>query len=42
LVVGIQVAIQKRDVSLILGVPLAIGIMHFAWGLGFLWSAISR
>ena len=38
LAAGIQVAFRKRDLALLLGVPLAIAIMHLAWGAAFLWS----
>ena len=37
---GFHVAIRERDLPQMLGVPLAIAIMHFAWGSGFLWSAV--
>jgi cellulose synthase/poly-beta-1,6-N-acetylglucosamine synthase-like glycosyltransferase len=38
LAAGLQVAIHKGDAGLMLGVPLAIGLMHFAWGSAFWWS----
>jgi hypothetical protein len=38
--VGIQMGIKYRDVSLILGVPLAIAIMHLSWGGAFLTSVV--
>ncbi len=41
LVAGIQLAIRKKDFAMVLGVPLAIATMHFAWGAGFLWSLVS-
>ena len=37
---GIDAALQAREPSLLLGVPLAIGVMHFAWGGAFLVSAV--
>ena len=37
---GIQSAITKNDLAYIVGVPLAVSIMHFSWGTAFLWSAI--
>lgn len=37
---GIQSAIRRKDANLILGVPLAIAIMHFAWGSAFTWSLL--
>ena len=38
LVAGLQEAFRKRDLALLLGVPLAIATMHLAWGAAFLWS----
>ena len=40
LVVGLQVAIQKRDLAMILGIPLSIGTMHLAWGSALIWSLV--
>ncbi len=37
---GLKLAIEKQKGFLLLGVPLAITTMHFAWGAGFLWSGI--
>jgi cellulose synthase/poly-beta-1,6-N-acetylglucosamine synthase-like glycosyltransferase len=37
---GIQIAIKNKNAAMIIGVPLAIACMHFAWGTGFLWSII--
>jgi succinoglycan biosynthesis protein ExoA len=31
---------RSKDFRYILGVPLAIATMHFAWGTGFLWSMV--
>ncbi|NTV36888.1 MAG: glycosyltransferase family 2 protein [Anaerolineaceae bacterium] len=31
-------AVRKKQYWLVIGLPLAIGTMHFAWGTGFLWS----
>jgi len=36
--VGIQVAVQEKDGTLLFGFPLAVAIMHLSWGLAFLWS----
>lgn len=41
-IAGLDAAVEDRDVSLILGVPLAIVTMHFSWGTAFIWSMISR
>jgi glycosyltransferase involved in cell wall biosynthesis len=38
LAAGIQEAFGKRDLALLLGVPLAIAVMHLTWGAAFLWS----
>lgn len=42
LLAGIQQAMRRREASLLVGVPLAIATMHFAWGTGFIWSMIKR
>jgi succinoglycan biosynthesis protein ExoA len=39
--VGLQAAIKNKSFLLFIGTPLAIAIMHFSWGAGFLWSMIS-
>jgi succinoglycan biosynthesis protein ExoA len=40
LVAGAQAAVRQRRAFFVLGLPLAIAIMHIAWGAGFLWSMI--
>lgn len=37
---GAAAAVQKRKPALLAGVPLAIAVMHFAWGGAFLWSIL--
>ncbi len=37
---GTRAAILKKKVYFVFGLPLAIAIMHFSWGSGFLWSLI--
>lgn len=37
---GLQLAVEKKKPALVLGVPLAIATMHFAWGAGFLWGIV--
>lgn len=37
---GISSAFKSKDLSVIVGVPLAIAVMHFSWGTAFLWSLI--
>ncbi|MDD5371293.1 MAG: glycosyltransferase family 2 protein [Anaerolineaceae bacterium] len=39
---GAQMAIEKQDAGLGLGVPLGIATMHLSWGSGFLWSLVSN
>ena len=38
---GLHSAVQQRNPSLIVGLPLAIAAMHLSWGSGFLWSSLS-
>lgn len=38
LLAGLHLAYRRGRFSLVVGVPLAIAIMHLAWGTGFLWS----
>jgi glycosyltransferase involved in cell wall biosynthesis len=42
LVVGIQMSISRKNVSLILGVPFAIATIHFTWGAALLWGLIAK
>jgi glycosyltransferase involved in cell wall biosynthesis len=37
---GIQLALRKKDILMVPGVPLAIATMHFSWGTAFLWGLI--
>jgi succinoglycan biosynthesis protein ExoA len=37
---GLQAAVQHKEIHLGFGLPLAIAVMHIAWGAGFLWSMI--
>ena len=39
---SIREAMKKKEPALLLGLPAAIITMHFSWGLGFLFSAITR
>ncbi len=39
---GFQIAWKNRDLTLIIGIPFAIAVMHFSWGSAFLWSMITR
>jgi succinoglycan biosynthesis protein ExoA len=38
LAVGIQVMVSKKKFNYLIGVPLAVCIMHISWGGAFLWS----
>jgi len=40
LLVGARLALQRQDFGLAAGVPLAIAVMHFCWGGGFLVSVV--
>lgn len=37
---GWQIARREKDWQMVVGVPVAISIMHFSWGSGFLWSLV--
>jgi glycosyltransferase involved in cell wall biosynthesis len=39
---GLDVVFQKGKGYLLVGVPLAISVMHFSWGSAFLWSLITN
>jgi succinoglycan biosynthesis protein ExoA len=36
-----KVALNKSDLRLVFGIPLAISSMHFCWGAGFWWSLLN-
>jgi len=38
---SLKIALSKRDGAFIMGVPLAIAIMHHSWGSGFLFSLLN-
>ena len=38
---GLRTALQRKDFSLLVGLPLAMAVMHFSWGSGFLWSLLT-
>ncbi len=40
LAAGAQKAFREKKAFLVFGLPLAIPVMHFSWGLGFLWSIL--
>jgi glycosyltransferase involved in cell wall biosynthesis len=37
---GARAAIRRQSLFLVLGLPLAIPVMHLSWGGGFLWSIL--
>ncbi len=37
---GIHASEKNKDLALVPGIPMAISVMHLAWGSGFLWSII--
>jgi len=39
---AVNACIKKRDVGLLLGLPVAIATMHMVWGAAFLWSLVRR
>ena len=39
---SLKLVISKKEPSLLIGVPLAISVMHAAWGGGFLWSIFEK
>lgn len=41
LMFGVVEAIQVKSIAIAAGFPMALAIMHFAWGGSFLWSLIS-
>jgi len=42
LTVGLNLALKKDDLSLIIGFPLAVATMQVSWGCALLWSIIHR
>jgi cellulose synthase/poly-beta-1,6-N-acetylglucosamine synthase-like glycosyltransferase len=41
LLAGLQAAFRQRSPGLVLGLPLAIALMHVSWGAAFWWSLIT-
>mgnify|MGYP001031586189 CR=1 FL=1 len=37
---GLQLSLREKDLVLLFAVPLAISVMHFTWGSGFLWGVL--
>jgi glycosyltransferase involved in cell wall biosynthesis len=40
--IGIQMSINKKDISLVIGVPLAIPTIHLSFGCALLWGLIAQ
>lgn len=40
--VGLQLAFKRKELFLVFGLPLAIAVMHVAWGAGFWWSIFTE
>lgn len=38
---SLRVALRQKDFFLLLGMPVAISVMHASWGAGFIWSLFS-
>lgn len=41
LVAGLWTAFGRKDLSMVMSVPLAVATMHLAWGGAFLWSLVA-
>lgn len=41
MIASLKIALSKQDGAFIMGVPLAIAIMHHSWGSGFLFSLLN-
>lgn len=39
---SLPVAIKRKDPAVLVGMPLAIAVMHFSWGSGLLWSILRK
>ena len=42
LIAGTIEAIRNKDLSLVLGFPLALWTMHLSWGTAFLWAVLTK
>ena len=41
-IVGIKMSIRNKDISMVIGVPLAIATIHLSWGTALLWGLVSK
>jgi succinoglycan biosynthesis protein ExoA len=39
---GIQMSLKHKDISLVIGLPVAIATIHLSWGTAFLWGLIAK
>jgi len=39
---GLDAVMESRKYSMLLGVPMAIAVMHFSWGSAFIWSLLEN
>ena len=42
MMVSLKNAVFRKEYFLMIGLPLAVAVMHLAWGAGFLWSIFSE
>ena len=42
LALGTHLAFRNRDTGFLLGIPIAMAVMHMCWGSGFLWSILVK
>jgi len=42
MIVGIQMSFKHKDISLAIGVPLAIATIHLSWGTALLWGLVVK
>jgi succinoglycan biosynthesis protein ExoA len=40
--IGIQMSMKHRNISFVIGIPMAIAVIHLSWGLAFLWGRLLR
>jgi succinoglycan biosynthesis protein ExoA len=39
-VIGLQISLKNKDISLAIGLPFAIATIHLSWGTAFLWGLL--
>lgn len=40
LAASLPTVFRKKDLPAIIGIPISIAMMHFSWGVGFLWGMV--